>query len=265
MTKKPDIRAILGLIFGGLYLTHLGRRRWKIYQRLKETPTTKINTITPGRPGEIKGKVFSFPEDMVVSPLTQTRGAAFIWQIEEWKVGVSGKYIWEVVIKYYSIPYLYFTDNSEGLAGIDLEHAEFFSDLYSTTIDDINAEATEFIQKNKLIRISDGKFRIKEKVFQPDEEFFIHGLSSHAPIAYLHTESGNVRVGRRASFNQADPFTEKSYLEKCKVFFKGRAYLTTKSENDTKKWLLSTSVLFLAAGPALFFLGMYLLIKPYWN
>lgn len=269
MSRKPDLRAIVTLIAAGIYLTHLGRKRWMLLNRIKKTITSKISTAPKGEPAEIKAKVFSLAEDLIVSPLTQIKGAAFIWEIQEWKPGLSNQYHWESYSRYHSIPYLYFTDDGEELAGVDLEHTEFIEDFFMTTVevtDALSPEAKALVKNNDLMILSEEfprKYRIKEKVFLPGEELFVHGLCTNPPISYLHTILGKAKVGRRASYNEADGFSEKEYLTRTRIFFRGKVYLTAKSEQEAKKKLLFTSVLFLIIGPTMLIWGLYLLLSPF--
>lgn len=255
---------ILSLIFVGLYFIFLGRRRWKVLNRIRKTVTSNIATAPKGEPAEIKAKIFSFPEDLTVSPLTQTKGAAFIWVIEE-LVFKFRKYRWEPYSKFHSIPYLYFSDDENELAGVDLEHAEFIEDVFTTTVlvkNDISPEVTALVKANDLMIISEEfprTYRIKEKVFLPGEEFFIHGLCTNPPIAYMHTIMGNAQVGKRASHSESDGFLEKPYLTRTKVFFRGKVYLSGKSEHEAKVRLFLISIFYLTTGLALLMWGLYLL------
>lgn len=269
MNRKADVRVIFSLIVVGFYVTNLGRKRWKLLNRLKKTITSNIATAPLGVPAEIKGKVFSLPGDLIVSPLTQTQGAAFIWEIDEWEMGITGRPGWQAYSKFHSIPFLYLKDDGPELAGVDLEHAEYMEDIFTTTLEvsnDLSAEAKALIKNNDLMIISEEfprRYRIKEKVFLPEEEFFIHGLCTEPPISYLHTILGEAKVGRRASFNEADGFSEKEYLAKTRAFFRGKVYFTAKSEQEAKTKLLMTSILFLISGPLMLLYGLYLLLAPF--
>ena len=131
--------------------------------------------------------------------------------------------------------------------------------------DALSPEAKALIKNNDLMILSEEfprKYRIKERVFRPDEELFVHGLCAHPPISYLHTILGEAKVGRRASYNEADGFSEKEYLARTRVFFRGKVYLTAKSEQEAKNKLLFTSILCLISGPAMLMLGLYLLLSP---
>lgn len=261
------MRVIFSLIVAGVYFTNLGRKRWKLLNRLKKTITSNIANAQLGVPAEIKAKVFSFPGDLIVSPLTQTKGAAFIWEIDEWEIGITGRPEWHAYSKFHSIPFLYLKDAGPDLAGVDLEHVEFMEDVFTTIVEEINdisPEAKALIKNNDLMIISEEfprKYRIKEKVFLPDEEFFIHGLCTEPPISYLHTILGEAKVGRRASYNEADGFSEKEYLAITRAFFRGKVYFSAKSEQEAKIKLLLTSILFLITGPLILLYGLYLLLS----
>lgn len=269
MSRSPSPAYVLAIFFAGFYFLFLGRRRWQVLDRIRKTPTSEIGTAPIGKPAEIKTRVFSFPGDLTVSPLTQIKGAAYIWVIEEWK-RTSRKFDWVEYSRFHSIPYLYFSDDGNELAGVDLEHVEFIENIFTTTVEvtnDLSSEAKALIKHNDLMIISEEfprRYRIKEKVFQPGEEFFIHGLCTNPPIAYLHTISGKAQIGKRPSDSDSDGFLEKSYLSKVRVFFRGRVYVTRKSEQEAKTRLLVMSIFYLLLGTALIINGLFF-VKSWLN
>ncbi len=136
MTSKITLSAIVALVGGGAALTYEGLKRWKLFQNIHKTITSKVVSAPIGESVEIRSKVFSFPEDLTVSPLTQTKCAAYTWEIEEWKEDI--KYYrptWELCSKYNSIPYLYFSDDGKELAAVDLDQSEFIEDIQMTTVE----------------------------------------------------------------------------------------------------------------------------------
>lgn len=212
------------VIFSGVGLIYQTFKRIKLHRRIKDTPTSKIKSAAIGKNVEIVGKVVCNLEDLIQSPLSERKGYAFIWELDEY-IGHTSvfadmyKYFsnsydivtdgWINRYKYYSTPYIYLKDSSDAIAAVDIAACEFSKDIFdhTTVFCDWDFDLPEGVchilevadiiapsKQGKFLRRS--QYRLREKIFRIDERFFIFGTALPTPREELSKiKSPKLRFG----------------------------------------------------------------------
>jgi hypothetical protein len=228
-TIKDTIKALIMapvVIFGGVGLIYRALKRIKLHRRIKDTPTSKINSAAIGKNVEVVGKVVCDLQDLIQSPLSERKGYAFIWELDEFtgKQGgfanmykfFSNSYIndtdgdgWINRYKYYSTPFIYLKDSSDAIAAVDIAACEFSKDIFDHTavFCDMDYDLPEGVRH--LLDVADiidtsregnfirkSHYRLREKIFRVDELFFIFGTALTPPREELSKiKSPKLRFG----------------------------------------------------------------------
>lgn len=210
MAQEDSFKTAMYCLFGGGAYFYYGLKAFKLRRTMADTPTSKIASAAIGKNVEIVGKVKCTLEDQIISPLTQKKGYAFVWHLEQF-VRQRKNSRWVTIHHYYSSPYIYLHDGGEALAALDLASCEFNNNIYRHT--------TEFSDKDfnlptgvKLLLNNSGvldtekkkgfftssNFRISERVFGSQEMFYVLG-TAHIPPKKEHSSvlEGNT-FGKRA-------------------------------------------------------------------
>jgi hypothetical protein len=193
MASADDLKAALILTISGCALYYVSFVKNKLRRKLSDTPRSKIKSAAMGTNVEVAGKVLNMAEDGVISPLSGTKGAAFIWILEE-DVLSGPDTIWEPLCTFYSTPYLYIHDEEEHIAAIDLSACEFQENIFqhktefNTESFSIPDQVKNIFDKSSMLKTSSAKsffssndYRIREKVFTYEEPIYALGAAVPCP------------------------------------------------------------------------------------
>ena len=202
MAQDKTFEAVLTLLAGGGSLIYQGLKGSKLHRRIKDTPTSKIASAAIGRNVEIVGNVVCELEDVIESPLTQRKGYAFVWILEE-LVRQNKRSSWVTRYQYFSTPYMYLKDSSDGIAAVDIAACEFSTNIFDHTTKFCDRhfdlpegvreifDVTNMIDTNKRANfLTKSEYRIREKVFKPSERFYVLG-TAHIPPK---NEQSNIKL-----------------------------------------------------------------------
>jgi len=192
MAQDKTIEAVLTLMAGGGILIYQGLKGSKLHRRMRDTPTSKIASAAIGKNVEVVGNVVCDLEDVIETPLSKRKGYAFVWILEE-LVRRNKKSEWVTRYQYYSTPYIYLRDSSNGMAAVDIAACEFATDIFdhTTKFCDRHFDLPEGVRHildvanmldttKKAGFLTKSEYRIREKVFKPNERFYVFG-TAHLP------------------------------------------------------------------------------------
>lgn len=193
MAQDKTIEAVLTLMAGGGILIYQGLKGSKLHRRIKDTPTSKIATAAIGKNVEVVGNVVCELDDVIESPLSKRKGYAFVWALDELVEGRK-RSEWVNRYQYYSSPYIYLQDSSKGIAALDIAACEFATDIFdhTTKFCDRHFDLPEGVRhildvadmldtSKKAGFLTKSQYRIREKVFKPNERFYVLGTAHISP------------------------------------------------------------------------------------
>ncbi len=231
-----DREGELGLMFMGIgaMFFYQSLKKIKLQRRIKDIGTSRIASAALGESVEINATVLADPQHIIVSPLSGKRCLAFTWDLCK-EVGSGKNRRWQLQYRFYSTPYVYVTDESKGIAALDLSSCEFQDDLkekeviFNDSSYSIPAEVMGLLKSHKML---DGKessflfsnrYRLQETVIEPREKFYILGTAALTPKTEMPlTRNLLLKFGKRNSslitrvkeafrIKRVDPETLKAY------------------------------------------------------
>jgi hypothetical protein len=193
-------KAIVVLIGLGGYFFYNALRKYKLRQLIQNIPKSKISSVAMGNDVEVHGKVFCEPDRLIVSLLSKTRCAGYIWELHR-RVGSGKNKRWELEFTYFSTPFLYVIDDSKEIAAVDLPSCEFHAESWSHIEEFHSNELSRLPPKVKETSgsffSSEEEYLLKEKLFVLGEPLYVIGRAIPPPKhESAHTKEDDHRFGK---------------------------------------------------------------------
>ncbi len=231
-----DNESNLGLMFMGVgaLVFFQSLKKIKLQRKIKDISTSRIASAAMGESVEIHATVINDPQHTIVSPLSQKTCIAFTWELQK-EVGSGKNRRWEFQFRFYSTPFVYVTDESRGVAALDLSSCEFQDDLkqkqvaFNDSSYSIPPAVLDILKQNKMLSGEEKSFffsnnyRLVETLIGPNEKMYILGTAALTPkIEMPLTKNASLLFGKR-NFNfinrlksafrlrRTDPATIKAY------------------------------------------------------
>lgn len=192
MSKDDGFKAALMMIGLGSYGFYKGLLKNKLKQRINDIPRSKIASAALGQSVEVQANVVCHISDQIRAPLSNQKCATFVWSLEEER-GSGKNRSWHHLFNFYSTPYLYVVDESNEMAAIDLAHCEFqedswdSSEVFTTNSMSLSEKVKDLLFKHVQIEESSfwnsRKYRLRERMFKPDDKLYILGAAVPMPKA----------------------------------------------------------------------------------
>lgn len=174
----------------GAFILYEGVKKINLKRKMKELSLSTIAESGIGDFVEIHGEIVAQDEETVIAPISKKVCAGFHWKIEKYFYAGAFSY-WRNIDSFFSTPYLFVRDYSDGFAAIDLAHSDLIDSGYCTTIffrdikDDSLRTAVRNLIKHREIQTKRGmlevtSFRITETCFVPKQGLYVLG-STYAP------------------------------------------------------------------------------------
>jgi hypothetical protein len=280
MSRDNSFDIAYYLIGGGAIIYYGSLLKHKLRRRMRDIPRSKIGSTAIGSNVEIQGRVLNMAGDGVVAPLSGTRGAAFIWKLEQ-QDGIASDN-WEHLYTYHSAPYLYIHDDEEFTAAIDLSACEFQEDIFSRKVEFTDRtfvlpeEVKGLLNKTRMLDtssktsfLSEQRFRLSERVFEYNQPIYVLGAAKTSP-----KEEISMNQNRNLLFGSREIGSSNDYLNKAKILFTNdesasgafkleKVYLSTKSEADLSSGLRRKGLLGLVGGPIMIAAGVFYLVLKF--
>ena len=233
MSSSNDgiLKVCFALIGGGSYFFYKGLLNFKLQQRIKDIPRSKISSAAIGSNIEIHGKVVSTVEESITSPFTKKKCSAFIWNLQE-LTGHGKNKEWRDVYTFYSTPFLYIQDESTHFAAVDLSSCEFQEGSYDheQRFTDRNFDLPDkvkvILKKSKMLNTDEtssffnvSTFRLRERAFFYDQPIFAIGSARPVP----KTEKAAIE-NSRFKYGSREVGLKKKIMERLRLY---------KSDRDT--------------------------------